>query len=518
MVAEHDRADVDARTGTAGESPGGLASVVRRGAVISTATLVVVQLVSLVSTLWLARLLTPAEVGLFAAGTVLCTFLVSAAEGSLRAALVQWQGDVDDAADTVFWATAAGGLLMSLLALAAAPLLGWFFESDVVTAVAAATAGLLLLESLTNVPDGLMQRRFNFKRRLIIDPTRAVAFPVVALPLAAAGFGVWAMVIGQYAAVVVWLVGTWLLARWRPGRGRPSVRLWRSMARFAYPLLLQDVVLYIRDMVQTAVTGRRLGATALGHYRYGNRLGMLPGFALVEIASYVLFPAFSRMADQPERLRAAFLRSLTWIWFAAVPVAALVIAIGEPVVVVLLGEPWRGAGVFLVAMAGYGVGLALQSVATEVIKARGRSSLFHWTSALELLLGIGLILLLIPYGLVGVGIAVSVTEIAIGLVLVGFAREVTGCSLGDLLGALVPPLLAGTVALASVQTVLSPGLMWPQLGDGIGGVVVEAVALGSVFLVVSLVVHRGFRDVLRTVVRPDRREPDPMDGEDAGRK
>ncbi len=72
------------------------------------------ELVSLVQTVVVARLLSPAEVGLFAAGTVLTAFLAEFQEGGLRSALVNRQTDVEAAAQTVFWATLINGTLMAL--------------------------------------------------------------------------------------------------------------------------------------------------------------------------------------------------------------------------------------------------------------------------------------------------------------------------------------------------------------------------------------------------------------------
>lgn len=429
---------------------GPLSPTLRRGAAISAGTLVVVQAISLASTLWLARLLSPAEVGIYAAATVLSGFLVMFSEGGLYIALIQRERDVEDAADTVFWATAANGVLMSLLALAAAPVVGLVFRSELVGQIAAITSGMLLMHSLTNVPDALMQRRFNFKRRLIIDPSRAFAYAAVAVGLAAAGFGVWSLVIGNYVSLAVWLIGAWVLGRWRPGRGRPSIRLWRELARFGYPILIQNLIDHVREAVEATLVGRILGATSLGYYRYGRRLGLLPATAMVEIGSYVLLPAFSRLAGDPERLKRAFLRALRWVWFAAAPVTAMVVGLGEPAVVMLLGEPWRGAGVFLVAMAGCGLGMTLHFLSSEVIKGSGRSSLLNWQSAISLPLGIGLVVALLPFGLVGVGLAISVTEIALAVLMLGLARTVVGCSIGELLRRLVPAAVGSLVALAAV--------------------------------------------------------------------
>lgn len=430
--------------------PDSLGGVARRGAALSAITLILVQGVSLGSTLVIARLLSPEEVGLYAAGVVLSGFIVVFAEGGLRSALVQRQHDVPDAADTVFYATSVSGIVLSLLALAAAPLVGWLFDNPDAAKIAAATSGMLLMHALTSVPDGLMMRRFNFKRRLIIDPAKAVAYGAVTITFAALGYGVWSLVIGNYASMTVWLVGTWAMARWRPGRGRASVTLWREMARFAYPLVGWSLSMLTRQAVQTVMLGRGLGEAALGQYRYGRRLGDLPGHAVVQIGSFVIFPAFSRMVDEPERFRRGFFRALRWIWFGAVPFTGILLALGQPVVIVLLGERWREAGVLLVAMAGVGACRALQEVAGEAMKAAGRSNRLHYLSVLELVLGIGLLAALLPFGLLGVGLAIFGMEVVIAAVALGLARSVIGCTGRDLVATLLPAGVATATAFAVV--------------------------------------------------------------------
>lgn len=480
--------------------PGPLAATVGRGALISAVTLGLTQIISLVSTIWLARLLTPSEVGIYTASTVLSAILVSFSGGGLRLALIQRERDVDDAADTVFWATAAVGVCSSVAALAAAPVLGRIFHNDLVTAVAMSTSGLLLLESLTQVPDGLMQRRFNFLRRLVVDPSRAIAYSAVAIALAAAGFGVWSMVLGQYAAVIVWLIGSWTLGRWRPGRGRPSLRLWRELARFAYPVAIANLVGYARETAEITIVGRVLGEASLGNYRYGTRLGMLPGNAVFEIGSYVLFPAFSRLATDTYRLQAAFLRALRWIWFAAAPAAALVIGLGEQAVLVVLGQPWRAAGVLLVALSGAGLGLALQAVANEAIKAVGRSALLNWTSAIEILLGIGLVVALLPLGLFGVGLAISATEIVSAVVLLTLARPIIGFRFAAIIGILTPPAIAAAVGLGAVLALIrvfgSPVTL--PTTSGLGALTALALSLLVVYLATLAVLDRSFTSGLLT--------------------
>ncbi|MGQ0573013.1 MAG: lipopolysaccharide biosynthesis protein [Pseudonocardia sp.] len=458
MTSEHRSAGRPGRGRRRHQDPdvsAGLAGVARRGAAVSAVTLVLVQVISLASTLAIARVLSPQEVGLYAAGTILSGFLVIFAAGGMKVAIVQRQEDVEDAADSAFYATVGTGLLVTLAALAAAPLVGRLFGNPEAGTIAAVTCGMLLMQALTNVPDGLMMRRFNLRRRLIIDPLRSATFGVVTIVFAVMGYGVWSLVIGNYASMAVWLVGTWALARWRPGLGTPSWRLWRELARFSYPLIGWGLSFRVREAVQTALLGRGLGEAALGQYRYGKRLGELPSQAVVQVGSFVILPAFSRMIAEPERFRRAFFRSLRVFWLAAVPLSGMLLAFGQSAVVVLLGEQWAAAGDFLVAMSLVGALVALQQVAGEAIKAAGRSKLLHHVSVVELVFGIGLVAALLPFGLLGVGLAVTGTALVQTVVMLVLARPVVGFRGRDVVRALVP----GGAAAALAVGLLGP-LEW----------------------------------------------------------
>lgn len=429
---------------------GGLASTVRRGVAISAATFVVVQIVSFVQIVVLARLLSPAEVGLFAAGTVLSGFVISVSADGLHAALVQREHGLDDAAETVFRSAIVAGILLSLGSLAVSPLIALVFGSTTAGLVAAVSSGTLLLHSFTVVPDALMQRRFDFRRRLIVSPTIAISYGATAITAAAMGLGVWSLVVAGYVSHVCWIIATWSLAGWRPGRGRATMRLWRELARFSAPLVVNGMAWRTREAIETVVVGSRLDENSLGQYRYGRRLAMLPGLAVVEIGSYVLLPAFSRISGDEERFRAAFRRALALIWTASVIVAGAIVVLGEPLVVLLLGEPWRGAGIALTALAGFGLGEALGGVSDEAVKGSGRSQLLHWTTGVSIVATVALLLLLVPYGLVGVGLAVSGANIAMGVTAVVVAARVTAVRIRDVLGSLAPAVVAALVAGAAV--------------------------------------------------------------------
>jgi PST family polysaccharide transporter len=297
-----------------------------------------------------------------------------------------------------------------------------------------------------------MQRQFNFKRRMIVDPSVAISHALFAVTFCALGFGVWGLVIGSYASYVTWAVTTWMLAGWRPRRGRFSYQLWREMARFGFPLVVWAIAQKSRDTFETVFVKRSLDFTALGNFRYGQRLSLLPSVAVIEVGAYVLFPAFARIAGDATRLRRAFLRALQWIWLGSAPVAAIFVVFGEPLMVTLFGEKWRAGGVALAAMAGFGLGDALRAVCVESIKGTGYSRRLHVVTVINLVAGVGLLVALVPFGLIGVGLAISGASLLMGGTALVLARPLVGASWGDIARRLIPPVVASIVAGA---------VLWP---------------------------------------------------------
>lgn len=484
---------------------GSLGTSIRRVASASAVALIIGEAVSFVQTVALARILSPAEIGLFTAGTVLTLFLGNFVEGGLRSGLVQRKTDLADAAETVFWVTLITGLGMALAALAVAPVLGRIFGSDTVALVAAGSSGLLVLNALLNVPEALLQRTFSVRRRLIVGPLVSITFAAVSIPLAANGWGVWAMVAGIYASQLSAVLALWLLVGWRPRRGRASVQMWRQLARFGLPLVLGLLSARARSLAEAFVVGHWLSPSSLGFYRYAQRIARIPTNAIIEVGSNSLFPAFSRIAEDRERTVRVYTSALHWGMLAAAATTGLMLALGEPAVVILFGEPWRNAGVALVAMAGVGVGYAMTCVSEELIKGAGRTQLLNWLTAMDLVLGVGLLVAGVFWGgLVGAALSLSVVSIVIGLVMLVLARQVIVVPSRALASALLTP-LPGLAVATAITWVLEHHLLHADsrpLPLAVGCLVLDTLLFGLTYVLVLLVFARSSATALvRVVVR-----------------
>lgn len=490
----------------------GLTGTVIRGVTYSGGGFLLARGITLGTYIVLARLVTPVELGQFTAGSILVGIGLLFAGSGMSAAVIHRRDRLEEAAATAVVATILAGIVISLIALASSPLIGLFFDSSTVTSVAAAMAGVLLLQSARTVPNALLQRRFSFLRRLVVEPVSAVAFSVAAIVATSSGLGVWGLVVGQYASVVTDLVLTWVLARWRPDLRLASVATWRELIVYARHVLAGSAVRRIGDRIPIAAAGGFVGTAALGQFQYANRLVSTPFAFLVAGVSYVVFPAFSRISDDAKRFEPAFLRALRWMVTAAMPIGFVLLALGEPLAVLVFGERWAEAGEATRALAFFIPAQAVAQVIGEGFKGSGRPPERTWVNIVGVVAGVlTMVALIPPLGLIGVAIGVSVDAIASAGFSIRRAHRGMGIPLRPMFGAIVPQLVAALAMVAVLLPLETLVLDAASHGTRVGlALLALEGAIGLAIYVAALLVLRpGLVAEFRTLVSSARRSGGP---------
>lgn len=508
------------------DAPSDLTSTVVRGASFATVGYVLAQVLNLGFYIALARLLSPADFGEFAAATVLVAVSLMITESGLASAVIQRRDRVDEAASTATVATLISGTLFSILALAGSPLVGDFFDSEHIAALAAASAGTVFLRTSASISDALLQRQFSFLRRLVVEPATVIAFGVAAVIAAANDLGAWSLVIGQYAGYTVDSVLSWLLVRWRPRLRQVSFGMWRELVSYGRHVMVGTAIRHAADPASNAIVARLLGTGALGQFRYAIRLASTPHSLLLSAAAYVLFPAFSRIAEDMDRLRAAFLRSLRWVSVAAFPSGLVFVPLGVPLAVIIFGSQWREAGEALVAMALLPPGAGLAAVVEEALKAIGQPRHVVRINGLITVVTLVAIVALQPFGLAAAAAGLSIGAAVGGLYSLWLMHRVTAVSLRAMLAEVWPPLLAASLAAAGILALEAYVVDAESHGTLGGGLLVVAEALAGAVLYLGLIralapevsatLRQGAGTIMRRVARfrgpdPDAPDPEPLD-------
>jgi O-antigen/teichoic acid export membrane protein len=431
------------------DEAGSLRGVVVRGAGAAGLSGAVVQLVLLATYITVARLAPPEVFGTFAAASILVTFGTLFVESGMTAALVHRRDHVEEAAATALVSTVLGGVVLTLLSAALAPVVGLVFEGDEITTIALVIAGMHLVNATAVVPTALLQKDLAYVRRAVVDPVWMATYGVVAAATLAWDMGAWGLVIATYVSGLVRAVLVWLLLRRRLAIRLASLRMWRELAGYARHVLASEFLRDAGTIAHTAGIGRILGTHDLGQFNFGSRIASQTGAPVVTAAAYVLFPVLSRISTDSERLAAGFLRALASLCFVTIPLSLAFFAFGESLVVLLLGERWEAAGEVLASLSLMGGSLALISVSAEVFKATGRPDLLPRMHLFSALAPIVAVALGVSFGIVVIGACTSVGLAAVAAVGLRAASRVAGVTWQASAKIVLAPLLvAGPLAVA----------------------------------------------------------------------
>lgn len=435
-----------------------LSAIVMRGVRLAGLGYVLTQLITFAAYFALAKLITPRDFGHFAAGVLIAGIGTLIGDSGMAAAVIQRRDRHEEVAATAFFSTLATGILATLAALAAAPLLGLFFHSSEVGAIAAVMSGWLLLRMVSVVPIALLQRRMSFMRRVIVDPLAAIAYLAAAVIAGESGMGAWTLVVATYASAVVTAAAGWLFAGWVPRPRFASREVWRELVKYGRPVVASEFIRRAVDEVPVAGIGRFLGAASLGQFTYATRVATQPLGAVVESVSYVLLPSLARIASERERLQAAVLRAVRAVWAIAAPTGLILFSLGLPAMTTVFGHRWHEAGFALMALGVHCTARSLDSLASETWKATGDVHHLPRMHGLSLGLTVVLVAAAIPLGLVPVCGAISLTSVCVALYALWGIREAIGLSLRDTWAEIWPSGLAA-VTMALGVFALDRGLL-----------------------------------------------------------
>ncbi len=491
------------------------ATVVSGSGITASGTLAA-QAITLASYIVIGRLVTPEEFGQVAAGSVLLVAAVLFAESGMAAAVIHRRTEIPNAASTAFVSLLVGGVVLSLLTLALAPLVGLFFQSHEIGVIAASLSAYPLLQSLGTVPMALLQRGLAFRRRALIAPVGALVAAAVGITLTALGFGVWGLVGMTYASSVGAVATAWAVARWRPALRLVSFRLWRELVAFGRHVLVAEIFVKVRSQMSTLIIGRVLGEAALGQYRYAGRVAALPVIAVTGPLGTVLFPVLAQIAGHEERVRLVFLSALRLTMVLMLPLCLLLVPLGESLVVLFFGEQWRPAGQVLQIIAIAPIAGTITGQVLTSCKGAGRPDRLP---RIELFSFVATAIGLASFAQIGL------LAVALGGTLAAFAtaayatvqiRNVLGVRIAEIAREIVPSAIAALLATAVVYLVEYNLVRASEHGTaaGLGLLALEALlGLGLYVAVLPIVAPTAARDaaqVARSTLRRVRARRDPI--------
>lgn len=476
---------------------GGLRSAVLRGTAWALLVVVTMQVSRFVVAIVLARLLTPHEYGIAAMALVLTTLVFIFSDLSLGAAVVQRKLITEADRSTVFWTSLAIGSLFTVAGIAAAGPIAAFYGEPQVRPLFIALSLSFVLTSLQVTQASLLQREMRFRALTGRRMAAVVLGGVVGIVIAALGYGAWALVGQQIAVSVVSTVLLWVLSPWRPSLTF-SIASLRSLGGFSLNVFGARLVSYFNRNTDSLLIGRVLGSSTLGLYSVAYTIVVMPLYRLVNPIQDVLFPAYSRLQDERERLADVWLRINRVAAATLVPLMVGLIVVAPDFIVVVLGERWRDATPVLQVLAVVGLLQALAALGHRVLEAVGRPGTILRFTLLELAVTVPALFIGVNWGVVGVATAYAVVTAPLALFFAWLTTRALEIPLTRLFAAMSGVIQAAFV-MAAVVWLARRGLVASETGAAYRLLLLIALG-GAVYVPLCFWRTPGIRKELSAVV------------------
>jgi lipopolysaccharide exporter len=451
---------------------------------------------TLVMTIVLARLLSPADFGLFALALLVINLFDYVKDLGVSAALVQSRSPWSRIAATGMTLSVTFGLAAGVLVASTAGWLAAAMGSPELASLVQVLAVALVISALGVVPASRLRRDLDFRRRLVPEFAGAVAKTGLSIGLALSGFGVWSLVYGQLAAAVVTCVLYWCVAR-EPVRLGFDRAVGVDLLRFGAPVTAVTLLAFAIYNVDYLFIGVRLGDVELGLYSLAYRLPELLVLNLCIVVSEVLFSSLSRLQDDPVRLGRQYQQVLGVVVALTAPIGVAMAVTAPELVDLVYGEAYAAAAGPLAVIALFTVVYSVSFHSGDVYKAIGSPGTLTAINAAKLIVMVGPLWWAAGQGMLVVALVLLGIEVVHCGVRMVVVRMVVRLSLGGLLLTVFRPILA---AAAMGGAMLGAGVVLPAGMESIRLLVLALVGVSSYALALRLVapeLARQGRQMLR---------------------
>jgi O-antigen/teichoic acid export membrane protein len=369
-------------------------------------------LLSLVSTMILARLLTPRDFGLVAMVTTVTSFLRVFKDAGLSIATVQREKITHAQVSNLFWINIAVSAVSTLVLAASAPIIAKFYHNPQLIGITLVLSTTFLISGSTIQHQALLKRQMRFKALALIEVGSMAAGVLVGVLMALWGYRYWSLVGSSLCMEVAALLLTWSASRWRPQLPTRGSGI-GPLLSFGAHRTAGDFILSLARGSDNLLIGRSYGSAAVGLYSRASALLIRPLEQFLSPINAVFIPALSRLQSQPDRYRSTFLRLYEAIALIGFFFTGLFLALARPLTLVLLGPKWEQAAIIFAGFTIAALCVPLANASAWLFTSQGRGQDMFIAQTINSAAIILSFLVGLPFGPVGVAIAFSASNLLV---------------------------------------------------------------------------------------------------------
>lgn len=357
------------------------------------------QGIQFVFNILIARILLPEDYGVVAMLNIFLAISQTFIDSGFASALIRKQDRTEADYSTVFWFNVGVSAFFCALLWLTAPAIAAFYKIPLLTKVTRILSLTLVINALRAVHETKLTIDMDFRKRAVVTILCVISTGIVGLWMAAAGHGVWALVVQSIVGSVLRTVLMWIMVRWQP-HFIFSKAAFKDMFGFGSKLLGSSLLDTIFNNIYTLVIGKAYTPAALGNYNRAEAFASFPSSSATSMLQQVTYPALSSIQNDEERLRNAYKRLLNISAFVVFPLMVGLAAVADPFIRLLLTDKWAESIIYLQIICFDLMWWPIHAINLNILLVKGRSDYFLKLEIIKKIVCIAVLIATLPFGLV----------------------------------------------------------------------------------------------------------------------
>lgn len=342
-------------------------------------TEIAAKLVAPITTMVLARLLTPDAFGVMVTAQMVISFAEIFTDAGFQKYIVQHEFKNEDekykSTAVAFWAN----LIMSLVLWAGISI----FANPIARLVGCDGNGIVIavacicipLEAFSSIQMALFRRNLDFKTLFWVRIFGILIPLVVTVPLAFVTRSYWSLILGMIVLNFSNALILTIKSQWKP-RWFFNIQLFKEMFSFTMWSMLEAISIWLTSYVDIFIVGTMLSQHYLGLYRTSmGTVGQITSI-ITSATTPVLFSSLSRLQNNKADFNAMFFKFQKLVGILIIPIGIGIFLFSDFITKILLGDQWMEASSFI-GLWGLtsAITIVLAHYSSEVYRAIGKPKL-----------------------------------------------------------------------------------------------------------------------------------------------
>lgn len=346
--------------------------------------------ISFISSIILARLLTPYDYGCIGMLEIFITISTIMIDGGFGSALLQKKRPTQEDYSTIFHWNLFMSTVMYVILFFSAPYIAKFYKIPLLSSVLRVQGIVLFINAFKMIQSNQLRKNFCFKPMAIVVTASSLMAVIVTIVMASLGYGVWSLVAQHILIAFLPMVSFWVITKWKPLMVF-SKKSFKELFSFGGFMFLTSIVNTLSDNIQGLLIGRVYNPATMGYYSKAKSTEGLASNGISQVVSTVTYQLYAEVQDDLKTLINFLKRITTSIAYVTFPLIISLMILAKPLFIILYSERWLPSVPYFQILAFAGFAICLQAVNLQAIAAIGKSkAMFSWTMV-KRILGIALI-------------------------------------------------------------------------------------------------------------------------------